>query len=69
MSKGCKIFWVVISLILLILLLPVFTVIGLLIIIAVYLQVVKDFLNNEFENDRGDTEESQEDSDDNPEQN
>jgi hypothetical protein len=35
----------------------------------VYLQVVKDFLNNEFKNDGEDTEESQKDSDDNPEQN
>lgn len=69
MSKGCKIFWIIISLILLVLLLPIFAMIGLLIIIAVYLRVVKDFLNNEFKTDEGDTEESQEDSDNNSEQN
>ena len=60
MSKRYKIFWVIISLILLILLMPIFTLIGLSIIIGVYVQVVKDFINNEFKSDEDDTENNQE---------
>ena len=54
MSKRYKIFWVIFSLILLILLLPILTLIGLSIIIGVYVQVVKDFINNEFKSDEDD---------------
>ena len=54
MSKSRKIFWSIISLIAFILLLPVLIVVGILITSGVYIQVMKDVLNKEFEEDEED---------------
>lgn len=55
MSKGGKIFWSIISAIAFVLLLPLIVLIGVLITTGIYVQVMKDMINKEFEKDEEDT--------------
>lgn len=55
MSKSRKTFWFIISALAFVLLLPLIILIGVLITAGIYIQVMKDFLNEEFNQDEEDT--------------
>lgn len=58
MSKSHKTFWFIISALAFVLLLPLIILIGVLIATGIYIQIMKDFLNEEFNQGEEDTGES-----------